>query len=103
MDSMTDQELDFPKVLNNSRILRVARGSGRSVRDVTELLAQYKQFEKVVGKMKGMRPGRQGVAQMQKMVPPHLLKQMGGAGNLNQLMRQMGNMDMMGMGGGGKR
>jgi len=95
MDSMTDQELDFPKVLNATRILRVAKGSGKSVREVNELLMQHKQFEKVVGKMKGMRPGRQGINQMQKMVPPHLLKQMGGPGQLNSLMRQMGNMEGM--------
>ena len=43
--------------------------------------------------MKGMRPGRAGMSQMQKLVPPHLLKQMGGAGGLNNFMRQMGNME----------
>eukprot|EP01127_Copromyxa_protea_P008607 TRINITY_DN1976_c0_g1_i2.p1 TRINITY_DN1976_c0_g1~~TRINITY_DN1976_c0_g1_i2.p1 ORF type:complete len:491 (+),score=134.58 TRINITY_DN1976_c0_g1_i2:221-1474(+) len=96
MDSMNDQELDLPKVLNQGRIERIAKGSGRSVREVHELLTQYKQFEKVVSKMKGMRPGRAGISQMQKMVPPHLLKQMGGAGGLNNLMRQMGGMEGMG-------
>jgi len=93
MDSMTDQELDVPKVLNPNRISRIARGSGKSVKEVNELLAQFKQFEKVVGKMKGMKPGRVGVNQIQNLVPPHLLKQMGGAGGLNNFIRQMGNMD----------
>lgn len=85
-------ELDNPKLLNGPRIVRVARGSGTSVREVNELLMQYKQFEKVVGKMKGFKPGRGGAAnmqQLQSMVPPQLLKQMGGAGGLQQLMRQM--------------
>jgi signal recognition particle subunit SRP54 len=54
---MRSLELDFPKVLNQGRIERVARGSGRSVKEVHELLTQYKQFEKVVSKMKGIRPG----------------------------------------------
>jgi signal recognition particle subunit SRP54 len=89
MDSMTDQEKDFPKILNQQRIIRIARGSGRPLREIQELLAQHKQFEKVVEKMKGMRPGRGGVNQMQKMIPQNLLNQMGGAGGLNQLMRQM--------------
>jgi len=91
MDSMTDIELDSPKVLNPGRITRIARGSGRSVKEVNELLAQFKQFEKVVSKMKGIRPGRMN--QIQNLVPPHLLKQMGGAGGLNSFMRQMGNME----------
>jgi len=93
MDSMNDQELDNPKVLNPSRLNRIARGSGKSIKDVNELLAQHKQFEKVVGKMKGMKPGRVGVNQIQNMVPPHLLKQMGGAGGLNSFIRQMGSME----------
>jgi len=93
MDSMTDQELDAPKVLNSSRLDRVSRGAGKSRREVDELMAQFKQFEKVVGKMKGMKPGRVGVNQIQSLVPPHLLKQMGGAGGLNSFIRQMGNME----------
>jgi len=88
MDSMTDQELDSPKVLNPSRITRIARGSGRSVKEVNELLAQFKQFEKVVSKMKGIRPGRMN--QIQNLMPPQLLKQMGGTTGLNSLIRQMG-------------
>lgn len=31
---------------------RIARGSGTSIKEVNELLMQFKQFEKVVGKMK---------------------------------------------------
>jgi hypothetical protein len=65
---------------------------------VNELLQQHKQFEKVVGRMKNFRPGRGGanqMSQLQNMVPPHLLKQMGGAGGLSKLMSSMG--------GGGKK
>jgi len=88
MDSMTDEELDIPKTLNTNRIARVARGSGRSTKEVNELLVQYKQFEKVVVSMKNVRPGRMN--QIQSLVPPHLLKQMGGASGLNSFIRQMG-------------
>jgi len=95
MDSMNDAELDSPKLLNTSRLNRISRGSGKSIKEVNELLLQYKQFEKVVGKMKGIKGGRVGVNQLQSMVPPHLLKQMGGAGGLNSFIRQMGNMEGM--------
>mmetsp|Transcript_8036 Transcript_8036/g.8880 ORF Transcript_8036/g.8880 Transcript_8036/m.8880 type:complete len:413 (-) Transcript_8036:101-1339(-) len=97
MDSMTDQELDFPKCLNDKRLKRISMGSGRRMNEVKELLMQYKHFEKVVGKIKGIRQGRQGIQQMASMVPQHVLKQMGGIGGLNSLMRQMNNgggMDM---------
>jgi signal recognition particle GTPase len=47
-------EKDFPKVITIQRIIRIARGSGRPIREVQELLAQHKQFEKVVEKMKGI-------------------------------------------------
>ena len=50
MDSMTSEELDQPKIINQSRINRIARGSGRSVREVQELLLQHKNFRKVVEK-----------------------------------------------------
>ena len=38
-----------------SRIERVARGAGVSVRDVQELLAQYTKFAQMVKKMGGMK------------------------------------------------
>lgn len=40
-------ELDNFKIINASRITRIAKGSGRPVREVNELFEQYKQFEKV--------------------------------------------------------
>jgi signal recognition particle subunit SRP54 len=89
MDSMTDEELDNPKILNQSRMLRIARGSGKSLREVNELITQYKSFEKVIGRMKGLKPGRGSINQLQNLVNPQILKQMGGAGGLNSLIRQM--------------
>ena len=48
MQSMTPQELENPKVLNASRIRRVARGSGTSEADVKELLKQYEMVRKLI-------------------------------------------------------
>jgi signal recognition particle subunit SRP54 len=51
--SMTKRERGDPEVMNGSRRARVARGSGRTVQQVNQLLAQFKQmqkFMKVAGK-----------------------------------------------------
>ncbi len=42
MDSMTEYELDHPEVIKQSRIKRIARGSGTRNEDVKELLKYYK-------------------------------------------------------------
>ncbi|NPA48087.1 MAG: signal recognition particle protein [Thermococci archaeon] len=51
MDSMTEEELENPSIINYSRVRRIARGSGTSVKDVKELLNQYNQMKKM---FKGM-------------------------------------------------
>jgi signal recognition particle subunit SRP54 len=51
--SMTPRERADPDSLNGSRRLRIAKGSGRTVQEVNQLLAQFKQmqkFMKVAGK-----------------------------------------------------
>jgi signal recognition particle subunit SRP54 len=44
--SMTAKERADPDVLNGSRRLRIARGSGRTVQEVNQLLNQFKQMQK---------------------------------------------------------
>lgn len=105
MDSMTEAELDDNKLLAGktapSRIMRIARGSGRSVREVQELLAQFGQFEKMMKKMKNLKLPQNGkmnqkqLSQMSNIIPPHLVKSMGGMSQIQNMMKQMGgNMDM---------
>lgn len=48
MQSMTTEELENPKVLNASRVRRIARGSGTSEADVKELLKQYELMRKLI-------------------------------------------------------
>jgi len=51
--SMTPRERKDPDLINGSRRARIARGSGRTVQEVNQLLAQFKQmqkFMKVAGK-----------------------------------------------------
>jgi signal recognition particle subunit SRP54 len=55
IQSMTQKEKEDPKVLNRSRIQRVAHGSGRDEREVRELIKQYNTMRKMLKQMKGSR------------------------------------------------
>ena len=56
--SMTPRERANPDLLNGSRRARIARGSGRTVQEVNQLLNQFKQMQKMMkGKGTGGRPG----------------------------------------------
>ncbi|MGC9107078.1 MAG: signal recognition particle protein Srp54 [Infirmifilum sp.] len=48
MNSMTQEELLKPEIIDRSRMMRIARGSGTSVRDVRKLLDSYHQMRKLV-------------------------------------------------------
>ena len=52
--SMTPQERRRPDILNGSRRLRIARGSGRTVQEVNRLMENFKQMQKMMKSMKGM-------------------------------------------------
>jgi len=96
--------------MTESRIIRIARGSGRPVRDVMDMLEEYKRLAKIWGKMKGLKIPKKGemsalsrnmnVQHMSKVLPPQMLKQIGGMGGLQSLMKQMGSKEMSGMFGG---
>jgi signal recognition particle subunit SRP54 len=57
--SMTPEERREPSVINGSRRLRIARGSGTTVSDVNRLLKQYAQLKKMMKGLKQME-GRMG-------------------------------------------
>lgn len=90
-DSMTEQELDSDSKIfakEPTRIIRVAKGSGTTVREMEEMLMQFKKFAEVVksmggnkGLMKSMAQGKGGrvnpnqqmqnlQSMAQKIVPP---------------------------------
>ena len=50
--SMTREERRSPEILNGSRRLRIAKGSGTSVQDVNQLLKQYLQTKKMIRQFK---------------------------------------------------
>ncbi len=52
LQSMRKDELEEPKILNSSRIRRIARGSGKSEKDVKELVNQYNAVKKMMKSFK---------------------------------------------------
>jgi signal recognition particle subunit SRP54 len=64
--SMTIQERRHPDIIDGSRRRRIARGSGRSIQEVNQLLKQYREMQKMMkalsgGRFKGFRlPGMSG-------------------------------------------
>ena len=89
MDSMTEEELENPRVVGASRTRRIARGSGKPEDRIRELLEQHKMMERTLKQFQGM-----GDADMERM-----MKQMqqggGGPGGMG------GGGGGPGMGGGG--
>jgi signal recognition particle subunit SRP54 len=63
MDSMTDEELEDPKLIKSSRAIRIARGSGTTPKEVKELLKQYNMSKKA---MKGFMGNRKMRRQLMK-------------------------------------
>ncbi|MFP2907332.1 signal recognition particle protein [Pyxidicoccus sp. 3LFB2] len=83
-DSMTAKERLRPDLINTSRIGRIAKGSGRKVEEVRELLQKFGMMQQVMGTI-GQNPG--------------LLGRIPGFKQLGQL-SQMKNMDLSSMFGG---
>ncbi len=60
IQSMTSAERHNHKILNGSRRLRIAKGSGTQVQDVNKLVKQFEQAQKMMGSMMKMGLGRGG-------------------------------------------
>ncbi len=65
MDSMTPQELDEPSIINSSRMMRVAEGSGSTVDEVRDLIKYYKMMQKT---LKGFKGNRMAMGKMMKQM-----------------------------------
>jgi signal recognition particle subunit SRP54 len=52
IQSMTKGEVEEPKIIDSSRARRIARGSGRTEREVKELVNQYSMMKKMMKSMK---------------------------------------------------
>ncbi|MBR7086203.1 MAG: signal recognition particle protein, partial [Prevotella sp.] len=66
INSMTPHERSHPDVLNQSRRLRIAKGSGTNIQEVNRLIKQFDQMRKMMkmvsgGGMGGMRGMMRGM------------------------------------------
>ena len=78
--SMTREERARPKIINGQRRRRIALGSGRSVQEVNQLIKQWGEMNKMMGKMRGLAAqggGKKGRRAMQQM-----MRNMGGGQGL---------------------
>lgn len=112
MDSFTYEELESDgKCFNTqpNRLMRIARGSGASIRQVQDVIDTHKPFKKVAAKLKAMKKqgidlegkmgGRGGmkmpdIRQLASAMGPGMMQKMGGMGKLQQMLKSFG-------GGGG--
>jgi len=126
MDSMSNKELDGKVNLHatddptvESRIRRIAAGSGSHPGEVKMLLLAHRQFEGMVGQMsKSGMMGKAGQARQKEMaaqmrknpnlinqrinqMDPRMLQQMGGRENVMAMMQQMAKGGGAGGPGGG--
>ena len=66
--SMTPSERSQPKLLNSSRKNRIAKGSGRSIQEVNQLIKQFEQMSKMMKMMQGGK-GKNLMRMMQQFNP----------------------------------
>ena len=98
IDSMTKDERVNPKLFNDSRINRIAKGSGRPAKEVNDLLKKFLQMRKMMGMLGknmgllGKIPGMSQLSQVSKM------KKMaqGGMGDMGDMASMFGGMGGMG-------
>ena len=76
MQACTKKELEDPELLNQSRISRIAKGSGTSEQEVRELLRQYRQSKKMMKMMKGMS-GEEDINKLMKKFKGKMPKGLG--------------------------
>ena len=55
ISSMTVGERKDPTIIDGSRRIRIAKGSGRSVQEINQLLKQFNQMKKMMKKMGKMK------------------------------------------------
>lgn len=75
IDSMTEKERVNPDLMNRGRVERIAKGSGKSVNEVRELIKQFKNMKKMFKKFKGLQSenamknfGEKGIGDMLKQM-----------------------------------
>ncbi|MGZ0747819.1 signal recognition particle protein Srp54 [Haloparvum sp. AD34] len=84
MSAMTEEELENPRKVGQSRVERIARGSGTDEETVSQLLEQHKMMEQTIKQFQGMGDG-----DMQRMMKK--MQGGGGGGGLGGMLGGGGN------------
>lgn len=102
IQSMTKQERVKPSIINGQRRARIARGSGTTPADVNNLMKQWGEMNKMMGKMRTMAQQAQGGKKGKKGKRGKKMRMPGipGMGNMGAL-GGMGGNPFAGMGGSG--
>lgn len=76
--SMTQKERRFPALINGSRKQRIAKGSGTTLQDISKLLKQFEQMQKMLKRFSGNKMEKQmrQLEQFKDKLPPELLSQL---------------------------
>ncbi|MGK5093058.1 signal recognition particle protein [Deltaproteobacteria bacterium TL4] len=69
ISSMTPEERRNHNILNGSRRIRIAKGSGTSVREINRLLKQFVQMKKMMNKLSKINNPRKAMQMMQNLMP----------------------------------
>jgi signal recognition particle subunit SRP54 len=96
--SMTPQERTTPKIINGSRRVRIANGSGVTVMDVNQLLNRFADTQKMMKQMGGMM-GLPGARRKATKSPKNKRKGTKGGNNRPRLGGGMPGMDPSKLGG----
>ncbi|MGC8838352.1 MAG: signal recognition particle protein [Anaerolineae bacterium] len=67
INSMTLEERRNPRILNASRKRRIARGSGTTVQEVNQLLAQFRQVQRMMKQISSGGRGRRGLGDLMSL------------------------------------
>ena len=67
IQSMTPFEREHPEVMNQSRKMRIAKGSGTNIQEVNRLVKQFDDMRKVMKKMNDLKGNPRALMQMQQM------------------------------------
>ncbi len=70
ISSMTFREREKPNIINGSRKLRIAKGSGTHVSDINRLLKQFSQMNKMMKKFTSMGKGKKSMRALQNLMGP---------------------------------
>ena len=66
ISSMTPKERSHPQIMNHNRKIRIAKGSGKSIDEVNQMVKQFEQMSKMMKMMQGGK-GKQIMQMMQNM------------------------------------